>query len=392
MKQLTKAQVFEFNEPLIPGAPMLVDDVTLAYRMGFQAKSLWYFIKYTEDQYDVHTIPKASGGRRLIHAPKPPIKRFLNHMRTRLLVGLCEQLGKHVVAYREGQGTRQAAELHLRPCPVCSELDTAHTCTYEVTTHTDDAGVTRYKKTKHQPECKACATVKPHACPRAGTKIKIDLKDFFNSTKPAWIREYFQTKVGYNRYVSGLLASVMTVPIGNKLQNRRGVPQGAPTSGDICNLVADTRLDEPLLQLLAGSDWAYTRYADDLYFSHPTKLDYQTCKLFLDGVFGVIKKSGWRINMAKLEVQSPLRQQRLLGMTINQKINVQRAQFNRLRTIVHRCFYDGFEVGAQLAKQESGPRTRSWIQGQISWFRAINPAKADQIQAVFDAARDRHGN
>lgn len=386
--QVTKGNWYQLVEPKKDFVPLLLDDVTLSFFTGFRTKVLWYFIRNTDDCYDKHYIPKASGGKRLIHSPKPPIKFFLNRLRKKLLVPLCGELGEHVVAYRIGQGARRAAELHMHPCATCAQLDTEHTCSYGAETYTKEDGSLAYRINKGDPDCKACATLPKHECARRGTKIKIDLKDFFNSTKPRWIRDYFQNEVGYNRAVSGLLASVMTASIKD---DRRGVPQGAPTSGDICNLVANARLDRPILDKLEGSGWVYTRYADDLYFSHPNKIDHDVSRLFLQEIYALIKQSGWRVNYAKLEVQQPGRHQRLLGMTINQKINVQRNQFERVRTIVHRCYKDGFAVGASVAKIEEA-KLRSWIRGQISWFEAINPAKGARIEAVYKAAVERHGN
>lgn len=379
--QVTKGNWYQLVEPKKDQVPLLIDDVTLSYYVGFRTKILWYFILKTDQCYTEHRIPKANGKLRLIHAPNPQIKYFLNKLRKKLLVPLCEELGTHVVAYRTGQGARRAAEIHMQPCPTCDQLDQPHTCTYEAVT--EDG---KYRVVKNNPDCQACATLPKHECPRRGTKIKIDLKDFFNSTKPIWIRDYFQNEIGYNKNVASLLAAVMTVPIGKT--GRRGVPQGAPTSGDICNLVADARLDRPLLALLEGSGWTYTRYADDLYFSHPNAIEYPATQQFIKAVYEVIKKSGWRVNYQKLEIQRPGGHQRLLGMTVNQKINVQRDQYMRLRTIVHRCFYDGFDVGAQIAKVEP-VKMVSWLRGQINWFSSINPAKAARIDVVFQEALSR---
>jgi hypothetical protein len=387
----TTLERVEFHPPAHAPAevPLIVDDWTLAFRLGFTGKALWYFTKNRPRLYKVFKIKKATGGFRTIHNPDARMRILHKQMRSRLLLPLCEKLGPHVSAYQVGQGTRDAALKHMRPCAVCEGHET-HTCTVQI----EERGK-GFKLARHNREtCVACQAIPKHDCPRQGVKIHLDLKDFFGSTKRAWIRRYFQEVVGYNFYVSGLLATLLTVEFERKTDNKRirwnGVPQGAPSSGDICNLVADWRLDQPLLRALEGTPWAYTRYADDLYFSHPENLSVEKVGELLDLVEKVATKAGYRLNRKKKHVQRPHRRQQLLGIVLNRKISIPRDQYRKIRSILYNCAVHGFNSQAARAGFKSGAKLEAWLQGKISYYKAVEPQKADRLKEAFDFAIQKH--
>lgn len=391
MSHLSVSTVERIEVPplLEEGVPLIIDDMSLAFRLGFTNKTLWFFVRHPERAYKAFKIKKASGKLRQIHAPTPGMKLLLTLLRVRILLPLVRKLGAHVTAYRENQGARDAVRKHVHACAICDQYDVQHTCEVGVTSNSG-----KYKVEKRG-LCKACAQPPKHEnCPRRGVKVHLDLKDFFPSTRPAWIRDFFQREVGYNARVSALLAALMTVPIERTIRGEkktlRGVPQGAPTSGDICNLVANRRLDAPLLQALEGTGWRYTRYADDLYFSHPENLPHDRVRALIEQVRVHALAAGWHLNREKIQVQRPRWQQRHLGVSLNQKPNVPNAEYRRMRTIIHRCFYNGFDAEAERLKQMSGAKLASWILGKIAWFSAVNPAKAARLRAVYEAAKERH--
>src|SRR5262249_23095452 len=71
--------------------------------------------------------------------------------------------------------------------------------------------------------------------------VRMDLKDFFASTRAERVRSYFR-KISWNREASGLLVRLCTY--------QGGLPQGAPTSPRLSNLV-NYRLDARLVALAA---------------------------------------------------------------------------------------------------------------------------------------------
>ena len=85
----------------------------------------------------------------------------------------------------------------------------------------------------------------------------VDLRDFFASTRAARINAYFRQQ-GWRGQE---LATLMRLCVF-----RGGLPQGAPTSPCLSNLV-NFPLDDRLVKLCRHSGATYTRYGDDMTFS-----------------------------------------------------------------------------------------------------------------------------
>ncbi len=103
-----------------------------------------------------------------------------------------------------------------------------------------------------------------------------------------------------NRQVHRMLLNMkMTSHFANwttKLTTWKGeVPQGAPTSTHIANLVF-LETDMKLIELCSTHNLTYTRYIDDLTFSSQ-----QDFKPMLDEILGVVKTGGFKINYRKTE-------------------------------------------------------------------------------------------
>ena len=278
-------------------------------------------------------------------------------------------------------------------CSVCAPLDQPHTCIVVVREKTN---ATTGKKAGFETmradtaTCPACQPTPKHACTRRGVKIHMDLKDFFGSTRRSWIRKYFQDVVGYNHYVSNLLSTAMTVElVSPKGKKRNGVPQGSPTSGDICNLVADWKLDQPVLKALEGTGWKYSRYADDLYISHPKNLSPDAVNQTIQLMDSLVRKSGYVMNHKKLHVQRPHRRQQLLGVVLNQKVNIPLDAYRRMRAILHNVYFNGFEKEAERSRFGKASAFINYLGGRISYMQMVNHHKADRLRQMFDLARTR---
>lgn len=379
----TVVEDYEIEKPKIAGVPFVFDDWSLAFRLGFKGKSLWYMVNTRKVLYHEFKIPKATGGKRVIHEPKPMLKLLLRQLRSRILLPLVGKLGPHVTAYQLGHSTKDAAIRHLADCHVCVLQDKPHTCDWSIE-GSSSAG--KYVVTKqNKSDCLACKSVPQHECIRRGVSIHMDLKNFFTSTKMSWIRNYFKEVVGYNHYVSGLLATLLTVPFEQPVQCV-GVPQGSPASGDICNLVADWMIDQTLLAYAKDNGWTYSRYADDLYFSHTQNLPGKDIGAFIQQVTSAITKSGYRVNTKKTRVQRPQFRKAVLGIVINQKVNMPHDQFRKMRSLIHNCVTTGFEAQAKRAKKENGAQLKSYIEGRLAYISMIVPERALRLRKVYDFA------
>lgn len=315
--------------------PYAFDPMSMAHRLGIRNRTLMHTVINRAKMYQVHFIKKKSGGLRMIHAPNRMLKFVQKRVLDRVLNPV--EYPDHITAYVPERTTRHGAEQH--------------------------AG-------------------KP-------LLIVIDIKDFFTSTRRSWVRRALQDEFGYPYMVASVLSDVMTVPFDFNFGKRYIVPQGAPTSGAICNWVAHVRIDGKLLELCEKYGYTYTRYADDLAFSHPKKLPRKQVNRFIREVYTVLREAGYKPNRKKTRVQRKGRQQRLLGMTINEKPNVMRRQYRRMRARLHHVYYKGFNTVAAEMGIESGALLKSQIEGMISYYQMINPDKAARLQVQLDAALEK---
>ena len=382
----TQLEKLEYTPTQLPDVPLVIDDWTLAFRLGYKGKTFWYIHNNRERLYKIFKIKKSSGGLRTIHNPMPVMRLFAKQLRHKILLPLTARLGSHVGAYQLGKSTKDTARRHLLDCPECNKLDQEHTCTYAV----EESGQAYRILRRNTEQCPACALIPKHDCPRAGVKIHMDLKDFFGSTRRSWIRQYFHEVVGYNHYVSGLLAQVLTTELKDEKSGHihSGVPQGAKTSGDICNLVADWKIDQAILATLP--DWTYSRYADDLYLTHAKNLPKENVNKVIHEVERLVNNAGYRMNRRKLHVQRPHRQQRVLGIVVNQKVNMPKQEYRRMHAILNNCVRHGFEAEYKRAKKESASQMMSWLSGKVSYYQMVCPTKGTKLRAMYDLAKRRH--
>lgn len=382
----SETSIVFIDPPKLPdNIPYVIDDCSLAFQLGFRNKTLWFLVIKANDHYKVYRIPKSKPGEyRIIHAPSPIMKLISQQLLVKFLTPLQKELGKHVTAYRPNLSARQAVEQHIHPCPIC------------------DAA----------PEGE---TPKKHDCPRRGTYIHMDLRDFFPSTSRAKVRNYFLS-IGYNHMVSDLLAGLTTVrdipnPRYRKHQARKnskynvpeffaGVPQGAPSSGAICNLVADQLLDRNIIEYLSEQNkqlnipkekqWRYTRYSDDLSFTCGLRFSYTDQKQILKDLTKIVIESGYRINRAKTRFVSGYHQRRLLGMTCNEKPNIPKELYLKFRALLYNCMIHGFETQYERAKQPDSETLIGWLRGKVNWFQQINANRGGKLRDQLQLALLRY--
>ena len=318
------------------GVPWAIDTMSLAHKLGCRNRTLMGLILNREKHYSAFFIRKKSGGQRPIHAPSPRLKFLQTRLLKRFFTNI--EYPPHIAAYVPERTTRYSAEFHAKKKVV----------------------------------------------------IIIDLKDFFTSTRRAWVRRAMQSYFNQPFEVASAIADIVSVPIMTGKGKRYVVPQGAPTSGAVCNWVAHVRMDIPLLELCAKWGMTYTRYADDLAFSCDKEMSKTEVNRFIRQVVKIIGKAGYEINKKKLRVTRPGRQQRLLGMTINEKPNIIRDQYRALRARIHNCKYKGFDAVAQEMKLVSGEALMSQLRGKISYYSMINAEKAQKLNAQLIDAVAHH--
>jgi RNA-directed DNA polymerase len=215
---------------------------------------------------------------------------------------------------------------------------------------------------------------KPHE--RAAIVIKMDLRDFFPSVHYRRVKGLFE-QLGYGEEVAGTLAGLTTYrpKVGERVVWPGMLPQGAPTSPAIANLVS-RRLDRRLEKLAAKYGAVYTRYADDLTFSFAQVPDVKIGR-FLWWVDGICQQEGFSERDDKRRILRAKHQQRVTGIVVNQRVNVPREDRRRFRAILHNCAKHG--LASQARGHEDFP---AYLAGYAAYVNMVDPKLGQQYMAA----------
>ncbi|HZI18673.1 MAG TPA: reverse transcriptase family protein [Pyrinomonadaceae bacterium] len=157
--------------------------------------------------------------------------------------------------------------------------------------------------------------------------LRLDLEDFFGSIKAGRVETYFR-RVGWDGEAASLLARICT--------HRGSLPQGAPTSPRLSNLV-NFRLDSRLAALARRFGADYTRYADDLTFSFAEDSS-AAYRVVLSAVRKIVAEEGYRLHTRKkLRVSRRHRRQTVTGLVVNVRASLPRETRRWLRAVEHRA-------------------------------------------------------
>ncbi|WP_205850140.1 reverse transcriptase family protein [Nakamurella flava] len=230
----------------------------------------------------------------------------------------------------------------------------------------------------------------------AETVLTLDLEHFFAAVTAGRIWGVLRS-AGYPEPVAHLLAGLTTTatPVrvltamppgpdpGRQFRLRRRLavphlPQGAPTSPALANLVAFT-LDRRLAAYAAAVGLKYTRYADDLTFSGPFRQRAHV-RSFARAVGRIVADERFRINEAKTRWRGRHERQTVTGVVVNEHPAIARDEVDRLRAVLHDCR----RSGPAAANRHGHPDFRAHLLGRISWVASVHPARGARLREQFD--------
>ncbi|GAB1151703.1 reverse transcriptase family protein [Shewanella algae] len=162
--------------------------------------------------------------------------------------------------------------------------------------------------------------------------ISIDIKDFFpNITFPRVLGLLKSKPYDLSNRQAAILASLICLPKG--IDENRGLPQGAPTSPIISNLLCK-KLDNQLGAFSKKNGITYTRYADDLTFSTNNLKHISTSKI-VEHVTNFVERNGFNINTLKTKVMYKNQRQMVTGIVVNDGLNLPKKQVDAIRATLH---------------------------------------------------------
>jgi RNA-directed DNA polymerase len=183
----------------------------------------------------------------------------------------------------------------------------------------------------------------------------IDLKDFFPSIDQARVWAMLQqnpfelNKKNERLILANIIASLTCTEMEVERLNKNGgwelitknvLPQGAPTSPTITNIVCQ-RLDIRLSGVAKRFGLKYSRYADDITFSsmhnvfvNENKISekiFDTNTTFTNEIERIINEQNFTIKSSKTRLQKRGYKQEVTGLIVNEKVNVQKKYTKELR-------------------------------------------------------------
>jgi RNA-directed DNA polymerase len=229
------------------------------------------------------------------------------------------------------------------------------------------------------------------AAPHAGKNalLRLDLEDFFPSFPAARIQALFRT-LGYPESVADCLCGICTNVVPRAVWNNRPpeirawyarphLPQGAPTSPALANLMA-YRLDCRLFGLAKSAGAVYTRYADDLAFSGDEEFS-RVAGRFSIHAAAIALEEGFTMNHRKTRIMRQGVRQHLAGIVVNRQLNLRRRDLELLEAILINCV----RSGPESQNRAKHPNFRAHLEGRIGFVEMINRVKGMQLRTLFEA-------
>lgn len=241
-------------------------------------------------------------------------------------------------------------------------------------------------------------SIKTFSAPHVGQRavLRIDLRDFFPSFGGRRVQAFFRT-AGYPESVADLLGGLCTNAVprdvwkhagfamsgeevfaAKQLYGRPHLPQGAPSSPALANLCA-YRLDCRLSGLAKASGAHYTRYADDLAFSGDEAFA-RSIERFATRAAAIALEEGFAVNHRKTRIMRQGVRQRLAGVVVNERVNVLRADFDRLKAILTNCV----RHSPERQNREKHLAFRMHLEGRVAHVEMINPHKGARLRRIFE--------
>ena len=220
-------------------------------------------------------------------------------------------------------------------------------------------------------------SVKTGAERHLGNKVilTMDISNFFNSIKISWVNRvltlcaYRALGIKQDSFKEGdemcnvldshYLASICCY--------KNQLPQGAPTSPAIANLYA-MQMDSRLQKISDNNGLTYTRYADDMTFSHPNS-KYDIGKHIVQ-IEEVVKDHSLKLNHKKTRILRPHRRMNVTGVVINDKLGVPKYVWRNMRAKLHNLVKENNTI-TLLEYQK--------IRGKCEWIRSLNQTRGEQL-------------
>jgi RNA-directed DNA polymerase len=279
--ELIKILVSYSKELFKKELPVIFDVNHFSLLVGYNTNYIMGACNNPQNFYRVFEIKKKNGGNRTISEPLPVLKKIQRWILDEILSKCKEEI--YAKGYVRGKSIKDSGRFHVNKDVV----------------------------------------------------LTVDIKNFFPSIDFSKVYLVFK-KLGYSKKVSFFLTRLSCL--------NNGLPQGAPTSPTLSNLIMK-RCDRRIGGFCLGRGIMYTRYADDLTFSGNFEPG-----LVINFIKAVLVDDGFELNETKIRALRRCQSQRVHGFVVNEKIQAQRKIRRKLRQDVY--YIEKFGINHHLEKNE----------------------------------------
>ncbi|WP_282014172.1 retron St85 family RNA-directed DNA polymerase [Marinifilum flexuosum] len=277
--------------------------------IGLTRSALENFITFSDAHYNTFYIPKKKGKLRIIDCPNQNIKAIQRFFLKKYLNKI--EVNKRVNGFVPNRGIKRNALFHIKK---------------------------KYLLT-------------------------IDIKDFFPSIS--------QKKV-FNVLLDLYSDKDFALKMAKLCTYKKKLPQGAPTSPALSNLVFKP-LDDEIMKYCNSEMVNYSRYADDLTFSSDNKSTLQYVYKFVNDL---LYSHGYNINCSKTRYLSGKGQISITGVYINSgKPKVSKKLKKQIRAELHQYIINGKDVNINR------------ISGYISFINSIEDDYSKKVELYVGKLR-----
>ena len=268
-------------------------------------KTLYSLSNQIEKNYRIKKIKKKNGKTRTLYEPTP----LLKHIQRKILENILEKrkVSTYAKAYQKGISLKENAKPHVKKDSI----------------------------------------------------LKLDIKNFFdnitlmNVYTSSFPIEYFPPPVGM------LLTKLCTY--------KDYLPQGAPTSSYISNLVMK-EFDEAIGTFCEEKNISYTRYSDDMTFSGNFLVNDVIKKVKQE-----LQKLNLKLNNNKIHRIRKSANQNITGLTVNEKIQVNKKYRSKIRQEIY--YIQKYGLKSHLEKLNIETKENIYLRrlyGKITYVLQIN--------------------
>jgi len=139
------------------------------------------------------------------------------------------------------------------------------------------------------------------------------------------------------------------------------IPQGTPTSPALSNIIC-RQMDRELEALAIKNDLRFTRYVDDLAFSHKNKT-FMISEV-IKQIKAILKFDQFKLNNKKTRVLRPHKRMCITGVVINDKLSVPKYVWRNVRAQLHNLIKNQGTLSLEDYQK---------LRGKIEWIGLFRP-------------------